>query len=106
MRKFPIRSIKKRRLYKTKEAAKEIDACEATIHRMVKSGLPVLDKDSRPFYILGADLFTYVKKKNEKYKVHLQPNEFFCIKCRKGVKSVPKDFKIILTKRRYTLKWN
>ncbi len=100
MRKFPVRSIKKRRLYKTNEAAKVIGACEATIHRMVKNGLPVLDKDSRPFYIFGADLFAHVKKKNEKYRVVLKPDELFCINCKKGVKSIPEHFELKFTQRK------
>lgn len=87
MKIFHINTIKCRKLYTTKEAAKELNCCEASIHRMVKIGLPVLDKDSRPFLIMGSDLFAYLKKKNQKHKVILKPDEMLCVKCKKGVKN-------------------
>ena len=100
MRNFPIRPIKRRKLYKTKDAAKVLNCCDATIHRMVKNGLPVLDLDSRPFYIMGSDLLAYIKKKNGKFKVQLQPDELFCVNCKKGVKSKPDYFEIKFTQRK------
>jgi hypothetical protein len=67
---------------------------------MVKSGLLVLDINSRPYLIRGEDLRAFIKRKNAKYEVSLQPDELFCVTCKKGVKSNLDDLKILFTQRK------
>jgi hypothetical protein len=99
--KISVRSIERRKLYKVKEAAKDLRVCSATIRRMVKAGLPVVIKNSNPLYIKGEDLMAFVKKKNSKFSVKIKSDEFFCFPCRRGVRSVPEEFQIILTRKKW-----
>lgn len=101
MKKIHVRSIKKRKLYTIKEAAKDTCVCCKTIRRMITNGLPVLEKNSNPIYILGIDLLAHIKMKNAKHKVDVKDDEFLCFTCHTAVKSIPKDFQIIFTRRRW-----
>ena len=100
MKKFRIRNIRKRKLYTIKNASETVDVCTKTIYRMIKDGLPVLEKNSNPLYILGMDLLDHIKMKNRKHKVNLKVDEFLCFTCKIGVKSIPKYFQIIFTRKR------
>ncbi len=101
MKRFFIRNIKKRKLYTIKEAAEAIRGCEKSIRRMIKEGLPVLEKNAKPILILGLDLLNDVKKKNSKHKVDVKDDEFLCFTSKTAVQSVPEDFQIIFTRRRW-----
>jgi hypothetical protein len=94
-----VRNINRRKLYKVQEAANHLKVCAATIRRMIKSGLPVVSKNSNPVYILGKDLLEYVKRKNAKLKVDLKDDEFFCFTCKTAVKSIPDELKIFFTQK-------
>ena len=59
----------------------------------------MLEKNSNPLYILGMDLLDHIKMKNRKHKVILEADEFLCFTCKIGVKSIPKYFQIIFTRR-------
>jgi len=98
--KISIRNIKKRNLYTIKDAAEAVGVCTKTIRRMITNGLPVLEMNSNPLYILGMDLLDHIKMKNAKHKVVVKADEFFCFTCKIAVKSIPKDFQIIFTRKR------
>jgi len=68
---------------------------------MITNGLPVLEKNSNPIYLLGIDLLDHIKMKNAKHKVDVKDDEFLCFTCKIAVKSIPKDFQIIFTKRKW-----
>jgi len=101
MKKIRVRSIKKRKLYTIKEAAKDTCVCCKTIRRMITNGLPVLEKNSNPIYLLGIDLLDHIKMKNAKHKVDVKDDEFLCFTSKTAVQSVPEDFQIIFTRRRW-----
>ena len=99
--KISVRSIERRKLYKVQEAAQDLRVCTKTIYRMIKDGLLVVYKNSNPLYIKGQDLLDFVKKKNAKFNVHLDDDEFLCFRCKCAVKSIPDDFKIIFTRKKW-----
>lgn len=74
------RTIRIHRAYTIDEAARETGACRATVRRWLKGGLPSVN-DKRPVLILGGNLAAFLKGKPKRQPC--QPEECFCLKCRK-----------------------
>ncbi len=45
-----------------------------------------MEEKKNPLLIMGDELKQFIKKKNQKRKVKLGIDEFYCLKCRKPVK--------------------
>ena len=57
-----------------------------TCNRWIKfEGLRVIEENTNPLLVMGADLEEFIRKKRVKRKVPLNKNEFFCFKCHKAV---------------------
>ena len=100
-RRISIKKVKKRKLYTIKEAASDIGVCSKTVYRMIKDGLPVLEKNSNPIHFLGKDLLEFIKNKNSRFSIKLNDDEFFCFRCKIAVKSKPKEFQIFFTQKKW-----
>lgn len=87
-----------RRSYSIKDMALLLGIDQRTCHRWIKNeGLKVIEENARPFLIMGADLANFIKTKKAKAKIPLRDDEYFCLKCRKAVKSKAGSEKIIQT---------
>ena len=82
------RLIKSRRSYSIREICSLFGINRKTCHRWLKNeGLRVIEKNVNPLLVMGVDLINFIKKKRTKNKVALRTDEFFCMKCRKPVKT-------------------
>ncbi len=82
------RLIKSKRSYSINEISSRLGINRKTCQRWLKNeGLKVIEKDANYLLIMGADLITFLKNKKAKRKTFLNPDEFFCIKCRKAVRA-------------------
>lgn len=80
-RTFNTRLIRANLSYSVQEIAELYGIHNNAVLRWIKNGLPVIDQ-SRPYLIYGADLESYLKKKQANRKHKCKPDEFFCFKCR------------------------
>jgi len=65
-----------------------------TVQSWHSNGLKHLEGSNNPYLILGKDVKEYLIKEQQKKKVTLKSNEFYCMKCKKAVVPV-KVIKVI-----------
>ena len=88
MPKYNINLITSRRSYSINEIASLWGIDRKTCGRWIKyEGLKVIEENTSPLLILGADLIDFIKNQRKKSKVSLKENEFFCVKCHKAVRA-------------------
>lgn len=74
--------ISKHMSYSVKELTVNLNVSEKTILRWIDCGLKVVSGCKKPMLILGVSLKEFLKNKNQKKKVKLKRNQFFCFKCK------------------------
>lgn len=89
--------IRTRSTYTFKELAEVFRLHTRTIQGWRKTGLMVLDEETKPFLILGEEIIHFLKEKRQKRKHPLNPGEFFCITCRTPRCSQPDKLSITIT---------
>jgi hypothetical protein len=57
---------------------------EKTVARWMDDGLKTVSGGEKPYLISGSDLQAFLKNKDEKRKVPLERNEFFCFGCKRA----------------------
>jgi len=85
--KYHLSKIRAKTAYSTQEVRNLLGVNRKTILRWLKEGLLLLDADRKPFLIMGCDLKSFIKSKRESKRVRLQPDEFYCLSCRKAVRA-------------------
>lgn len=75
------RKIKKHRLYTYDEAGGALGITSHTVRSWRTAGLHVMTA-SKPHYILGAELISYLEKKQAKRSVKLGLDQMYCFKCK------------------------
>lgn len=101
MSNYNVNLITARRSYSVNEIASLFGIDRKTCGRWIKyEGLMVIERNTKPLLIMGADLIDFIKKKREKKKIHLKENEFFCVKCHKAVRAKIGSEQIIKTGKR------
>ncbi len=95
-KKYILKNIKTRESYTTKRISQEIKVHQRTVQQWLKEGLTPIE-NSRPYYFMGFEIKRFLEKKLEKRKVELQPDEFYCTKCRDAVRPTDKDVRIIIS---------
>ncbi len=88
-RRYNTKLIRKRRTYTTKEIAALFGMHTRSVQQWIAKGrlLPI-DGCSIPYLIYGETLFDFLTKTKQKHKCPLQPNEFYCLKCKCGRKGI------------------
>lgn len=100
-RRFNTRLIRKRRTYTTKEIAALFGMHTKSVQQWIaKSGLLPITGSSNPYLIYGETLFNFITKKRQKHKCSLQPDEFYCLKCKCGRNGIPSETTITRTETR------
>ena len=85
---YSLNRITARRSYSINEIASLLGVNRKTCGRWVKEkGLKVIEENTNPLLIMGADLIDFIKKKRGKRKIPIKENEFFCVKCHKAVRA-------------------
>lgn len=83
--KYNLSKIRGKRAYSTTEVGNLLSINRRTVHRWIKEGLQLLDPTQKPTLIMGYDLKAFIKTKRQINKVTLQPNQYYCLKCRKAI---------------------
>ena len=76
--------ISKHMSYSIKELTLNLNVNEKTILRWIDCGLKVIPGCKKPMLISGVSLKEFLKNKDQKKKVKLKRNQFFCFKCKVG----------------------
>lgn len=96
-----INRIKLRKSYSITEMASLLGIDRKTCGRWIKNeGLKVIEENTYPLLVMGADLEDFIRKKRAKRKVPLGEDEFFCFGCHKRVKSKIGSESIVKTGKR------
>ena len=95
---YNLRLIKTRESYSTKRISQELGVHPRTVQEWYKEGLlPIENKP--PYRTMGYVIKKFLEKKLQKHKCQLQPEEFYCTKCRHAVRSTDNDVWIEISKR-------
>lgn len=82
-RKYNPHMVKRHFTYTTKDIAALFGTCEKTVQRWIAmEGLVPVEGSRNPYLIKGATLSTFLLARAKKSKTHLQPDDFYCLKCR------------------------
>ncbi|OGZ70253.1 MAG: hypothetical protein A2904_01140 [Candidatus Staskawiczbacteria bacterium RIFCSPLOWO2_01_FULL_33_9] len=85
---YNLNLITARRSYSVNEISALLGISRKTCGRWIKyEGLKMVEENTSPLLIIGADLIHFIKKKREKRKIPLKENEFLCFKCHKAVRA-------------------
>ena len=84
---YNLRLIKLRESYTLKQIAELLNVHFRTVQAWKQEGLTTINQ-KKPFLVMGYDLKEFLSQKIQNKKITLQPNEFFCTKCREAVRSI------------------
>lgn len=93
-KKLSINKIQKNKTYKIHELAKLLKVCTATVWNWVQKGMPVLNKESKPWYFEGHAVKKYLDERRKSQRVKMQVHEIYCVKCRKPVEVIAESIKL------------
>jgi hypothetical protein len=96
-KKYRISKINPQRCYSVSEIAKKQMRHKRTVQSWIANGLPVLDKNRRPYLVLGADLMEFLKMKQQSRKLELKEHEIYCVKCRAARNGRPESLELLST---------
>ncbi len=85
-RTYHTHNIRAKRSYSSEEIAEALHLHIQTVRHWRKNGLQPLEGSLSPLLFLGSDVKDFLKKQNNKHKVTLQPDEFYCLRCKIAVK--------------------
>jgi hypothetical protein len=80
-RKYNTRLIKERLSYSTQDIVILFNLHKRTVQEWYTQGLPKID-ERKPYLVLGANLKTFINKRQGKRKKSCKSNEFYCFKCK------------------------
>ncbi len=83
---YNLRLIKQRESYSLKQISELLNVHIRTVQTWKQEGLNIINQD-KPYLVMGYDLKEFLSKRNDKRKIKLQSNEFYCTKCREAVRS-------------------
>ena len=67
------------------EIANLLSKDKRTCFRWIDEGLKVIEPDSKPLLIMGFELVRFLQEKQNKNKVSLKENEYYCLHCKRAV---------------------
>mgnify|MGYP001611851423 FL=1 len=96
-----INRIKLRKSYSIAEMVSLLGIDRKTCGRWIKNeGLKVIEENTYPLLVIGADLEDFIRKKRAKNRFTLKENEFLCFKCHKAVRAKIESERIVKTGKR------
>jgi len=93
-RKFNTRIIKINYTYLLKELASLYKIHIRTARAWVKEGLPIIE-GLYPHHVIGKDLKQFLDKRQQKRKIKLNNNQFYCTKCKSASIALNNQVKLI-----------
>ncbi len=85
--KYNIGKIKAMHSYTPQEIAVTLGINKKTVFRWIENGLAIMEKDTKPLLLMGSDIKSFLR--GERVKITLEPNECYCLKCRKATQFKP-----------------
>ena len=79
-KRYSTRGISKARVYKLKVAARILGVSLPTFRKWAKEGLNII-KDARPYLVRGADLLSFLTKREDEKRFTMAKGQFFCMRC-------------------------
>lgn len=96
-----INKIRKKRTYTVKTASEVMNRSERTILDWIrKRFIKPISLEQRPYFILGAELYEFEKKRRANRKVKLKDGEFYCLSCKKATTSIPEKIKVMFQRKK------
>jgi hypothetical protein len=92
--------VRLRRSYTFAEIAEVYGIHTRTVQRWREQGMEAVDETSKPYLVMGEEVRRFLREKNRKCKHPLEPDEFFCPRCRVARKSLPHRISIEFTDKR------
>ena len=99
-RTFNGNAFRSRRAYSFAEIAERLGTHIRTVQIWRSEGLPILDDNTKPFLVMGADIRAFLKARVAKRKKPLKLGEFFCTRCQEPRKSRTEYLRVEFTHRR------
>ena len=96
-RKVKYHLIKSGRSYTVSELGRTINRHVRTVQEWIKKGLPVIDRNSKPYLISGYDAKLYLKQEADLKKTKLKDDEIYCLKCRQPRRSLSDELNFTFT---------
>jgi hypothetical protein len=79
------------------ELAKLLKITKRTIYRWLKEGMVCLNPDEHMKLVYGSDAKEFLLQKSSARKCKLSGSDFYCVRCRKKVNSIPNEIKFVKT---------
>jgi len=95
---YLLKNIKTRESYTTKRISQDVNVHPRTVQEWYKEGLQPIE-NQRPYLVMGYEIKRFLEKKLQKHKCKLQPDEFYCTKCREAVRPTDNDVWIEISSR-------
>lgn len=96
--KYNPQMIKQHFTYTVKDICNLFGTNAKTVQRWISiEGLEPVAETRNPYLIHGAALSAFLRERSKKSKTHLQPDEFYCVKCRTARKGKPESTREIRT---------
>lgn len=87
---YVLKNLKTRESYSTKRISQEIKVHPRTVQSWFKEGLQPIE-NKKPFLVMGYELKRFLEEKLKGRRTKLNPDEFYCTKCREAVRPTDKD---------------
>jgi len=97
-RKYNPNWIKTRSSYSVKVIAYIYRLHPRTVQDWIKQGLKIIEGSKKPYLILGNYVREFLKEKNKRNKCKLNPDEFYCTRCRTNKRSLSDKITIEIKK--------
>jgi hypothetical protein len=96
--KYNPQRVKRHLTYSAKDVSSLYGIHEKTVLRWISlEGLAPVEGTRNPYLIPGSVLRSFIEIGRKKSKAPLQPDEFYCLKCRTGRHSKPECVEVIRT---------
>ncbi len=73
--------LQSNRIYSIENASLKLGCCEESVARWESEGLSI-HRDGLPHFVIGDELKSFLREKEQNAKRPCQPGEIFCFKCR------------------------
>jgi hypothetical protein len=97
MRNHNISIIKSRRAYTPSEVGALLNVSNGTVYRWMKEGLRPIKKNTNPLLLYGSELKRFLSARRKNRRLTLQPDEFYCVKCRVPKRADPSSIQVTKT---------
>lgn len=97
-KKIKLKNLKSRQSYTARQLAEVLDVHIRTVQTWKKEGLKPIE-NTLPLLFMGFEVKDFIQQRQSDKKIKLAKNQFYCVKCRKAVKSKENRIEVIKTQK-------